>query len=296
MAGTRDSPSALNPGTSSSGWGTGPLREAARPGQGVRGTGPDQDRRDRQRKPGLWCWRGDPGSGKSALLRYLQGELTDWRALVASGVESETELAYSGLHQLCAPLLDGHLDRLPDPQRDALATALGHDLCRRTPGPVPCRACHPVLGRRRRRAATRWPVSSTMASGSTARQAKCSPSSHADCLAEPVALICATRTGQDDDVLAGLPELAVHGLSDRDARALLLSSIHGADGLRDRRPDRHREPRQPSRPSRARPGPGRRATSPEGTASPTPPRPPTRSSGATSAASSCSRPRPSCSP
>src|SRR3954447_16312369 len=69
--------------------------------------------------------RGEPGAGKSALLRYLQGELSDWLALVASGVESETELAYSGLHQLCGPLLDGHLDRLPVPQREALGTAFG---------------------------------------------------------------------------------------------------------------------------------------------------------------------------
>jgi hypothetical protein len=40
----------------------------------------------------------------------------------ASGAESEMELAFAGLHQLCAPMLD-RLDRLPGPQRDALATA-----------------------------------------------------------------------------------------------------------------------------------------------------------------------------
>ena len=46
-------------------------------------------------------------------------------------------------------------------------------------------------------------------------------------LAEPIALVCATRTGQEVEILAGLPELAVHGLSDPDARTLLLSNVHG---------------------------------------------------------------------
>src|SRR5262245_59485897 len=69
--------------------------------------------------------------GKSALLGYLSGRIAGeagkgdgWRVASALGVESEMELAYSGLHQLCAPLL-GHLDELPVPQRDALATVFG---------------------------------------------------------------------------------------------------------------------------------------------------------------------------
>ena len=38
------------------------------------------------------------------------------------GVEAEAELPFSALHQLCSPSLD-LLDRLPDPQRDALLGA-----------------------------------------------------------------------------------------------------------------------------------------------------------------------------
>jgi len=68
--------------------------------------------------------RGDAGVGKSALLAYLSGRVAGWRVATAAGVESEMELAYSGLHQLCAPILD-HIDRLPGPQRDALATVFG---------------------------------------------------------------------------------------------------------------------------------------------------------------------------
>ena len=68
--------------------------------------------------------RGEAGVGKSALLAYLSGRVAGWRVASAVGVESEMDLAYSGLHQLCAPLLD-HLDELPVPQRDALATVFG---------------------------------------------------------------------------------------------------------------------------------------------------------------------------
>src|SRR6185437_849436 len=68
--------------------------------------------------------RGEAGSGKSALLGYMAGRLTGWHTLYVIGVESEMELAYAGLHQLCGPML-GELPRLPDPQRAALETVFG---------------------------------------------------------------------------------------------------------------------------------------------------------------------------
>src|SRR5687768_3826168 len=68
--------------------------------------------------------RGEPGVGKSALLEHVMGRTAGWRILRAAGVESEMELAFAGLHQLCLPVT-GYLDRLPSPQRDALATAFG---------------------------------------------------------------------------------------------------------------------------------------------------------------------------
>ncbi|HUA46994.1 MAG TPA: ATP-binding protein, partial [Solirubrobacteraceae bacterium] len=63
--------------------------------------------------------RGEAGIGKTALLQYLIGLASEMTVLQAVGVESEMELAYAGLHQLCAPLLD-RLEGLPAPQRDAL--------------------------------------------------------------------------------------------------------------------------------------------------------------------------------
>ena len=68
--------------------------------------------------------RGEAGIGKTALLQYLIESASDLTVVRAVGVESEMELAYAGLHQLCAPLLD-RLERLPDPQRQALEIVFG---------------------------------------------------------------------------------------------------------------------------------------------------------------------------
>src|SRR5512132_1725570 len=63
--------------------------------------------------------RGEAGVGKSSLLDYVAERASKWRVARVGGVESEMELAFAGLHQLCMPLRDG-LDALPEPQRDAL--------------------------------------------------------------------------------------------------------------------------------------------------------------------------------
>ena len=68
--------------------------------------------------------RGEAGVGKTALLDYVAAGSAGCRVVRAAGVESEMELAFAGLHQLCAPVLD-HVDNLPGPQRDALCTAFG---------------------------------------------------------------------------------------------------------------------------------------------------------------------------
>ena len=76
---------------------------------------------------------GEPGVGKTALLDYLAGHATGCRVARAAGIQSEMELAFAGLHQLCGPMLD-HLERIPVPQQHALATAFGLE-----DGPAPDR-------------------------------------------------------------------------------------------------------------------------------------------------------------
>ena len=168
--------------------------------------------------------RGEAGVGKSALLGYLSGRVAGWHVARAVGVESEMELAYAGLHQLCAPMLD-HLGRLPAPQRDALATVFG-----RSAGAAPDRflvglATLTLFAE----VAEQQPLAcivddaqwldhaSAQILGFVARRL----------LAERIAVVCAARTGIGDDVLAGLPELSIRGLGDSDARALLLANVPG---------------------------------------------------------------------
>src|SRR3954464_12279435 len=62
-------------------------------------------------------FRGEAGVGKTALLEYAAERATGCRVARAAGVQAEMELAYAGVHQLCAPMLD-RLDRLPGPQRN----------------------------------------------------------------------------------------------------------------------------------------------------------------------------------
>ncbi len=175
--------------------------------------------------------RGEAGVGKSALLAYLSGRVTSeagrgggWEVASAVGVESEMDLAYSGLHQLCAPLLD-HLDELPVPQRDALATVFGLST-----GPAPDRflvglATLTLVAQ----AAEQQPLACIVddAQWLDGASAQMLAFVARRLLAERVALVCAARTGIGDGVLVGLPALKIRGLSDADARPLLLGHVHG---------------------------------------------------------------------
>ena len=78
----------------------------------------------RRGESGCLVLRGEAGIGKTALLEYLIESASDMTVLRAVGVQSEMELPYASLHQLCAPLL-GRLDLLPAPQRDALRVVFG---------------------------------------------------------------------------------------------------------------------------------------------------------------------------
>ena len=86
--------------------------------------------------------RGEPGVGKTALLDYLTRRASGCLVARAAGVQSEMELAFAGLHQLCAPMLD-HAESLPGPQRGALRTAFGLSAGAGSWLAWPCWACCP---------------------------------------------------------------------------------------------------------------------------------------------------------
>jgi DNA-binding CsgD family transcriptional regulator len=177
--------------------------------------------------------RGEAGVGKSALLEYLAQHASGCTVARAAGVESEMELAFAGLQQLCAPFL-ALLEDLPGPQRDALGTAFGLSA-----GPAPDRF---LIG---------LAVLSLLSHAAEERAAVCIvddaqwlDAASAQALAfvarrlgaESVGLVLAAREPATARHLDGLAELVVGGLADVDAQQLLEAVVAGPldDRVRDR--------------------------------------------------------------
>jgi DNA-binding NarL/FixJ family response regulator len=168
--------------------------------------------------------RGEAGAGKTALLGYLSSRAEGFRIITAVGVESEMELAYSGLHQLCGPMLD-LLDRLPPPQHDALATVFGLG---ESPAPDRFLVALATLSLFAE-TADKQPLLCIVEDAQWMDQASMQVLAFVArrLLAERVSILAATRTGIGDGVLAGMPELSVGPLGENDARALLLQNLVG---------------------------------------------------------------------
>ena len=176
---------------------------------------------------------GEAGVGKTALLHHCARHASGFRVANIAGIESEMELPFAGLHQLCAPML-GRLDALPEPQRAALCIALGL-----SSGAAPDRFLV-ALGALSLLAevATERPLlcqiddaqwldaASAQVLGFVARRL----------LAESVAIVFAVRDPTDERELIGLPELVLGGLAVEDARALLATVLPGRldERVRDR--------------------------------------------------------------
>jgi tetratricopeptide (TPR) repeat protein len=167
--------------------------------------------------------RGEPGVGKTALLEYVV-ERAPGRVMRAAGVQSEMELAFAGLHQLCSPMMD-RLECVPAPQRTALRTALGLSA-----GPAPDRfmVALAVLGLMAEVARER-PLVCVVDDAQWLDQASAQALAFAArrVRAESVAVIFAARGPEETPELTGLPELTVTGLQEADARALLASVLPG---------------------------------------------------------------------
>jgi DNA-binding CsgD family transcriptional regulator len=168
--------------------------------------------------------RGEPGVGKTVLLDHLAGQASGsgCRVARATGMQSEMELAFAGLHQLCGPML-GRAERLPAPQREALRTVLGV-----AAGPSPDRFLVglAVLSLLSEVAAERPLIclvddeqwldrASAQALGFAARRLA----------ADPVGVVFTARDPGPE--LAGLPALEVKGLREDDARTLLDAALAG---------------------------------------------------------------------
>src|SRR5712691_6809816 len=177
--------------------------------------------------------RGEPGIGKTALLAYAAETAPDFQVARADGVESEMELPFAALHQLCGPMLS-RLGALPGPQRDALGVAFG---LRSGNAPDRFLVGLAVLGLLSEVAADR-PLLCLVDDAQWLDQASARVlafvARRLD--AESVALLFGTRDPAAAGDLAGLPGLAVAGLPDADARAPLASVVPGRldERVRDR--------------------------------------------------------------
>ena len=187
----------------------------------------------RSGKSAVLVVRGEAGIGKTALLEYAAAQATDCSVARISGVESELELPYAALHQLCAPLL-GELATLPEPQEHALQVTFGL-----ASGDAPDRflvglAVLSLLAE----AAAKRPlvclVDDTQWLDQASRQVLGVAGRRL--LAESVLLLFGVREADEDRLLPGLPELTVRGLDADDARLLLAAAVTGPldDGVRDR--------------------------------------------------------------
>jgi DNA-binding CsgD family transcriptional regulator len=187
--------------------------------------------------------RGEPGIGKTALLRHLIGQASGFRVIRATGVESEMELPFAGLHQLCAPML-GRLDSLAEPQRHGVSIAFGL-ASGHNPDPFLV-----ALGALSLMAETseEQPLLCVVDDAHWLDQASAQILGFVGrrLLAESIALVFAARTPSQGpqgpqgvtppDHLAGLPELELGGLDEESARALLATFTSGPldESVRDR--------------------------------------------------------------
>ena len=177
--------------------------------------------------------RGEPGIGKTALLRYAARQASGVHVTEVEGVEAEMELPFAGIHRLCAPMFDG-LKALAEPQQNALRVAFGlasgvasgtflvavavlNLLCATAEErPLLCLVDD-----------AQWlDAASVQALGFVARRL----------LAEPVAMVFALREPITTRALDGLPQMSLEGLDEPDARALLSRAVPGRldDRVRDR--------------------------------------------------------------
>src|SRR6201984_1299383 len=163
---------------------------------------------------------GEPGVGKTALLQSAINSAAGFRVIRAVAAESEMELAFAALQQLCAPMLD-RLDSVPAPQRDALGIALGLRA-----GDAPDRflvglAVLSLLAEVAQEQPLLCVVDDAQWLDRASREALVFVARRL--LAESVALVLVTREAGGE--LEGLPKLALEGLPDGGARALLGSAL-----------------------------------------------------------------------
>ena len=178
----------------------------------------------RSGRSGVLVVRGEAGIGKTALLEQLVEQASGCTVARATGVQADMELPFAGLQQLFGSML-GPLERLPDPQREAVEVAFG---LRSGPAPDRFEVGLAMLGLLAE-VAEQEPLVCVVDDAQWLDQASALTLAFVArrLMAESVALVFAVRDPADEQTFAGLPELIVGGLNDEDAREVLGSVIAG---------------------------------------------------------------------
>src|ERR671919_743389 len=208
----------------------GVLADQARPAPVLLGRRDEQEALDRlldtarSGRGSVLVVRGEAGVGKTALLDYAARRAVGCHVVRATGVQADMELAFAGLQQMFASMLDP-IEHLPEPQREALAVAFG---VRSGPAPDRYLVGLAVLGLVAELAEAH-PLVCLVDDAQWLDRASAQTLAFVArrLLGESVALVFAVREPCDDPTFAGLPELELRGLSDEDARRLLASVIRG---------------------------------------------------------------------
>ncbi|WP_099039682.1 ATP-binding protein [Mycobacterium neglectum] len=180
--------------------------------------------RAREGRSGVVVLRGEAGIGKTSLLEYALARASGFRTIRIAGFESEMEVSYAGLQQLCAPFL-GRLDRLPAPQQRALRVALGLE-----DGDHPDRlmvglGVLTLLSAASGERPTVCVIDDAQWVDAASLQALAFVARRV--LADPIVMLFAACRRRDDRLISDLPELEVAGLGDHDARTLLMKTVPG---------------------------------------------------------------------
>src|SRR5882672_9520758 len=196
----------------------------------LRGRSREQERLDRlltgihSGRSGVLVVRGEAGIGKTALLEQLIEQAVGCTVARATGAQADMELPFAGLQQLFGSML-GPLERLPDPQREAVEVAFG---LRSGPAPDRFEVGLAMLGLLAE-VAEQEPLVCIVDDAQWLDQASALTLAFVArrLMAESVALVFAVREPTEEQTFAGLPELTVEGLSDEDAREVLGLAIAG---------------------------------------------------------------------
>jgi hypothetical protein len=172
----------------------------------------------RSGRSGVLAVHGEAGIGKSALLEQLVEDAAGCIVARATGVQADMELPFAGLQQLFGSM-HGSLERLPDPQRQAVEVAFG---LRSGPAPDRFEVGLAILAQLAE-VAEQQPIVCIVDDAQWLDQASARTLAFVArrLVAESVALVFAVREPTEDQTFAGLPELIVEGLNDEDARGLL---------------------------------------------------------------------------